>query len=174
MTYAVIYHSQTGNTRKIAEEIYRNIPTEDKSLYEMKDLQTVPEADVYFIGFSVRNRTCGIETMNCLDKVKGGKVALFATCGFYPAEQYQKQLEHNMMVWLPENAAYLGMYLCQGKISESQANKLKQTMPEAEGHLEQMFQEGACHPDMSDLANAAQFVAKIREQIEDNTIVQTM
>lgn len=174
MTYSVIYHSQTGNTEKLAKKIYQSISAAEKSIYEMQGLQTIPSADVYFIGFGVRNGTCGIETMNCLDKIKGGKIALFATCGFIPAEQYRNQVEHNMMVWLPEHAAYLGMYLCQGKIVQAQAEKFMQTMPEARGQMEEMFQEGSCHPDESDLENASQFAANLQLSLEQNQVIDIL
>lgn len=167
MTYAVIYHSQTGNTKQIAEEIYRNISSEDKCICDMRQIQAVPDADVYFIGFSIRNGTCGIETMNYLDRVKGGKIALFATCGFYPAEQYREQLEHNLMVWIPDNAEYLGIFLCQGKVPDEQWQKIKQMMPEASEQLEEMLQSGSSHPNTVDFAEAAQFTNRIQQSIED-------
>ncbi len=163
MKYAVVYHSETGNTQKIAEAIYDALPVGEKTILETRQLQTAPEADVYFVGFSIRNHTCGIETMNFLDQIKGGKVALFATCGFFPADAYREQLERRLSVWLPERAEYLGLFLCQGKILTEQADKIRANMPEADAQLAEMFEHGLSHPDEDDYLAAKTFAQKIQE-----------
>jgi len=173
MKYAVVYYSETGNTQKVAEAIYDVLPLGEKMLYQIKDLQTAPKADVYFVGFSIRNNTCGIETMNFLDQIKGGKVALFATCGFYPADGYREQLEHRLSVWLPERAKYLGMFLCQGRIQDAQADRIKQNMPKAEKQLIEMFIEGQGHPDEADMMAAKEFSEKIQKNAAEETISDT-
>ncbi len=170
MTYAVVYHSETGNTKAVAEAIYQSLPAGAARLYETTTLQTAPEADVYFVGFSVRNRTCGIETMNFLDQIKGGKIALFATCGFCPVDAYREQLEQHLAVWLPERAEYLGMFLCQGKVSSERAQKMIQEMPQAQAKMEDMFQRGLVHPDAEDLHEAQKFAQNIQVQCGEAVI----
>lgn len=166
MKYAVIYHSQTGNTKKIAEEIYQNIASPEKCICDMQQAQTVPEADVYFIGFGIRNGMCGIEAMNYLDKIKGGKIALFATCGFYPAEAYRKQLEHNLMIWLPDHAEYLELFLCQGRVSDTHWQQVKNMIPQAPQQVEKMLMDGRSHPDPEDMTKAAQFTVHIQQSLQ--------
>lgn len=161
MKYAVIYHSETGNTKRVADAIYNALPDGDKIILPIEQADTALEADVYFVGFSIRNNTCGIETMNFLDQIQGGKVALFATCGYFPADSYKDQLERRLSVWLPDYAEYLGMFLCQGKVDDAQAEKMIQNMPDVESQLKTMFQEGQSHPNDDDLSNAAQFAEQI-------------
>lgn len=161
MKYAVIYHSETGNTKRVADAIYNALPDGDKTILPIEQADTAPAADVYFVGFSIRNNTCGIETMNFLDQIQGGKVALFATCGYFPADSYKDQLERRLSVWLPDHAEYLGMFLCQGKVDDVQAEKMIQNMPDVESQLKTMFQEGQSHPNDDDLSNAAQFAEQI-------------
>ena len=89
MKYAVLYQSNTGNTKKIAEAIFDEINTEEKVLVDIYDMSHLPKADVYFVGFAVCNQSCSLSVMETLDSIEDSKVALFATCGFYPVEKYK-------------------------------------------------------------------------------------
>ena len=53
MRYAVVYLSDTGNTKKIAEEIFLALPEGKKKIVDLKK-DAFPDADLYFIGFPVK------------------------------------------------------------------------------------------------------------------------
>ena len=116
MKYAVIYRSRSGNTRLLAEEIYHalDVKEDDKAMVDLGETAEIPEADVYFIGFAVHNNLCSMKVLDCFEKISHGKFALFATCGYLPIEKYKANLEKYLDAWLPEEAEYLGMFLCQG------------------------------------------------------------
>ena len=90
MKYVVMYQSKSGNTEKIAEEIYQNLPEWDTDIYDIDKGGEIPLAEVYFIGFGVQRGTCSMEIINLFEKIKGGKIALFATCGSCPTDHYKK------------------------------------------------------------------------------------
>ena len=60
MKFAVIYDSETGNTKKIALEIYDTIGYRDKEIVNLSEDDEIPNADVYFVGFPVHQRNCGL------------------------------------------------------------------------------------------------------------------
>lgn len=166
MKYAVIYQSKSGNTREVAEEIYKSLSTDEKVIQDIDREEEIPQADIYLVGFGIRNQMCSMDVINCFDQITSGRFAVFATCGYVATEQYKANLEKRLDVWMPEDADYLGMFLCQGRVSkEGQKNMLDQ-MPEEKERMKQLFEYGESHPDREDLEKAAQFAREIQQQVE--------
>lgn len=163
MTYAIIYQSESGNTRKIAETIYDSIQAKEKQLISLNESREVPRADVYLIGGGVHDGTLSLDLLDCLDEIEGGKIALFLTCGFLPTDQYKERLEKAMAVWLPDEAQYLGMFLCQGAVGEVQQKRMREKMPEVAQKLVRMFEMGNGHPDEEDMEKAREFARCIEK-----------
>ena len=51
MKYAVVYISETGNTKELAENIFASLPENDKVIENAKTMNELPKADFYFVGF---------------------------------------------------------------------------------------------------------------------------
>ena len=51
--YIVLYASQTGNTKKLATEIFSMLPGRDKDLKPIEEFSADQETETYFIGFCV-------------------------------------------------------------------------------------------------------------------------
>ena len=51
LDYLVLYQSESGNTKKIAASIFSRLPGNSKDLIDIDTDKTIPEANVYFIGF---------------------------------------------------------------------------------------------------------------------------
>ena len=165
MKYAVLYQSDTGNTESLAMAIYDSIDSQNKELVKLDEDVEIPEADVYFVGFPVHNQNCSFMIMDCLDKIENGGVALFATCGMYTSEKYIEKIEIAMSVWLSDSVEYLGIYVCQGRITTEQRNAFIEDMPQVSAKLEEMFDEGEIHPDEEDLREAAVFASNVQNVI---------
>ena len=170
--YAVMYQSMTGNTKKIAEAVYEAIESGNKQLLEIGgNTQAVPDADVFFIGFNVHNESCSIDLIDCLEGISGGYVALFASCGYVPTEEYKASIERKTAVWLPEGATYMGMYICQGRVLEEQKEIMRRNLPDEVNVLDRMFEMGDTHPDRQDCNGAAAFAKNVLSKIEyENSI----
>lgn len=168
MTYAIIYQSETGNTEEVAHEIFNSLSGKDKRIINLERETRLPKADVYFVGFGIYNGTCSMKVIDFLDEIEEGKIALFATCGFTPGDQYKNTIEHNLEVWLPDDAEYLGMYLCQGMVMDEQRAAMKEKIPEAAEQMDRMFKQGTSHPDEEDLREAARFAQRIQKSLEDD------
>ena len=61
LDYLVVYDSETGNTKKIATEIFASLPGMSKDLINLHERTDFPEAKIYFVGFCVHRGTCRLE-----------------------------------------------------------------------------------------------------------------
>jgi flavodoxin len=163
MKYAVIYDSETGNTEKIAEQIYAAIDSSDKEFINLKTETQIPEADLYFVGFPIHKKSCSMKVMEALEQIENGKIALFATCGMKPTEKYKQKLEDSLSIWVSDDAEYLGMFLCQGKTTQEQKDYFYNTNPEYKAQIKEMLEEGNHHPDGDDFEEAVLFAKNILE-----------
>lgn len=168
MRYAVLYQSKSGNTKLLAEEIFNSIDSDEKVICDIDECDEIPAVDVYFVGFGIHNYSCSIDIANCMENIGVSKLALFATCGYMPTEQYKEKLEDNLEVWLPETAEYLGMYLCQGKVEFDRREIMISKMPQAENKMREMFNQGCTHPDDEDLEAVSNFAKRVQRIVENN------
>ena len=75
LDYLVVYDSETGNTKKIATEIFASLPGMSKDLINLHERTDFPEAKIYFVGFCVHRGTCRLEIGNFLSGLSGKSVA---------------------------------------------------------------------------------------------------
>lgn len=167
MKYAVIYQSKSGNTRLLAKEIYNSIDAEEKELCDIDEGGDIPEADMYFVGFGIHNNSCSMDIADCMENIGTAKLALFVTCGYTPTDKYKEKLEKNLEVWLPEEAEYLGMFLCQGNVEADRRKIMIAQVPHAEEQIRQMFLQGGSHPDEDDLTFASNFAKRMQQRAEN-------
>lgn len=166
LKYAVIYQSLTGNTERIARTIYEAIESDMKQLIDIENLDTILEADVYFVGFNVHNDSCSIQIIDCLEQITGGYIALFCSCGYVPTDEYKLFIENKLKVWLPDDTEYMGMYMCQGRVQEEQKELMYRDRQNKKEILDRMFDIGESHPDMQDFTDAMDFSKHVQTRIE--------
>jgi len=77
------------------------------------------------------------------------------------------ELEKNLEVWLPENAEYLDMFLCQGNVEMDRRQIMVSQMPHAEDKIRQMFNVGCTHSDEMDLKGVNLFAKRIQNIVEE-------
>ena len=92
LDYLVVYDSETGNTKKIATEIFASLPGMSKDLINLHERTDFPEAKIYFVGFCVHRGTCRLEIGNFLSGLSDKSVALFGTCGAGNSPEYYKEI----------------------------------------------------------------------------------
>lgn len=160
MRYAVVYLSDTGNTRKIAEEIFVALPEGEKKIADLKK-DSIPDADLYFIGFPVKYNYCSAPVLDLLESLYNKELAFFSTCGLSPTEGYKKMIFKNIQPWINESCTVRGYFLCQGKSVESYKESLKNNDVVVKEAFERMVSEGDAYPDDNDLDLAFSFVERI-------------
>jgi len=134
----VTYFTQTGNTKKVAESIYRNIEG-DKQIMPISEVQKedLEDYDLIFIGFPVHSHGVPFATESFIKKVpRDKKIAFFSTHGSL-------------------TGGMLSRFSCRGKVSLSALEILKKS-PEHRAWTDMAASAGT-HPDEHDLSEAASF-----------------
>jgi len=141
MKHLVVYSSPGGNTKKLAEELFRQLPDE-------KDIKQIMEApdpsgyDVVCVGFWFKGGQPDADSQKYLKKCSGKKVFLFATHGAATESDLVK-LGMNKARELAGGKNVVGAFSCQGEVPasalENAANKDPQPpwlkdAPAAKGH----------------------------------------
>lgn len=165
LDYLVIYESETGNTKKIATEIFAALPGMSKDLICLSEHPEIPEAQVYFVGFCVHRGTCSLDVGNFLGTLSSKAVALFGTCGAGNSEEYFRNIVNSASIWLEDDNLYLGGFICQGKMPpqirmkyESMLHQGNEEDDEKVKRQIQNFDAAMVHPDQEDLKHAKAFV----------------
>lgn len=176
LDYLVIYESETGNTKRIATEIFAALPGMSKdlmSLGEREDMD-IPEAEVYFVGFCVHRGTCSLEIGNFLGSLSSKAVALFGTCGAGNCEEYFRNIENSVRIWLEDDNLYLGGFICQGKMPQQIRMKYEAMLHRGSSedeakvkHQIQNFDAAMVHPDSNDCCHAREFVESCLKKLSE-------
>jgi len=165
MKVAVVYQSKSGNIRILAEELYDSLQGVEKEIIDIDETDYIPDADFYFIGFGIRNNSCGMDIAELFENMQDIRYALFLNCGFLPTERYKEKLLNNMDVWLPEGSELVDTFLCQGRMEKHEQDIMISKIPQSEMQLRDMFAEGSTHPDEEDLSSLRFFVSEILDSI---------
>ena len=72
MNIAIIYSSNTGNTKTIAEEIRKNLKNEN-IVYFGKATEPIPKADIHFIGSWTNKGNASDDMIEFVKKIKNTK-----------------------------------------------------------------------------------------------------
>ncbi len=141
MKHLVVYSSPGGNTKKLAEELFRQLPDEK----DIKPVEGAPDPagyDVICVGFWFKGGQPDAAGQKYLKKCSGKKVFLFATHGA-ATESDLVQLGMNKATELAGGKNVIGAFSCQGEVPanvlENAANKDPQPpwlkdAPAAKGH----------------------------------------
>ncbi len=164
MNYKIIYSSQTGNTRLLAETAASVLKLKIKGndTLEITDIQTItkplkpsPDDTIYFIGFWTDKGNCGESIKNTLKSLENCKVFLFGTAGFGQSQDYFERLLGNAAHNLPSTSTLIGTFMCQGKMPQSVRSRYKKMLEEKPGdtsiqRLLDNFDAALLHPSEDD------------------------
>lgn len=91
MRYSIVYSSNTGNTRQLAEEIEKQLPAGELVYCGAPDTAAL-QAEVLFVGFWTDKGSCDEKVAELLKQADGKTVYLFGTAGFGQSQQYFDQI----------------------------------------------------------------------------------
>ncbi|MCR5657199.1 MAG: flavodoxin family protein [Butyrivibrio sp.] len=161
LKYLVVYASETGNTKKIADEIFYALPSDSKEEINVRRWNGRHDAETYFIGFWANRGTCSLEIIDLIMSLHKKNVAFFGTCGLGNDQAYYKAIEQSAMVWLPEDNNFIGSYFCQGSmppIIRERYEESRERFSQAQyDRMIAIMDEGLKHPDKQDLLRANVF-----------------
>ena len=155
MSYSIVYSSNTGNTKLLAETIRDTLPKEE-CIYFGESSDEALKADKIYIGFWTDKGVCDADTLAFFKKLtEKNKVYLFGTAGFGGVGYYEKILEKSE-INLPEGVEVFGKYMCRGKMPMAVRDRyvnLKETSddPDRFDMLIKNFDKSLSHPNEKDL-----------------------
>ena len=170
MKSLVVYSSRTGNTKKVAEAVYKALP-DPKEIKKVEDAPPVDGYDFIAMGFWIDRGTADAEAGKYMAEIKGKKVGLFGTLGAYPDSDHAKDCINNAKKLMKENEI-LGIFLCQGKVDPALI-KMMEKMKDDPHHAmtperRASIEEGKKHPDETDCLNAQKAFEAMVTKLNDS------
>lgn len=153
--YSVLFSSQTGNTKILAQAIAKALPAADCDYFG--DYQgCVPSSSVLFVGFWTDKGTADAATLELLKTVKNKKIFLFGTAGFGGSAAYFQKILLRVQENLDAGNQVIGTFMCQGKmpLSVRQRYEKMKEQPNPAPNLDMLianFDRALTHPDEQDL-----------------------
>jgi len=169
MNVLVTYWSQTGNTRKIAEAIFRSLVC-DKTLKPFKEVETLDEFDLIFIGYPIMQFGPPPVARKFITLAEDKNVALFITHATVsnssdPSQQAMLAKELDKCIAICAHTKLLGMYHCQGELSEKISEELNNSGIPMLMSFAAMRPSTLGHPNPEEIKLAAEFAMKTIENI---------
>jgi flavodoxin len=165
MKTLVAYLSQTGNTKKVAEAIYSQIP-EEKEMKELGELTDLEGYDLCFIGFPVHAGNPAVAAKEFLEKNGAGKkVALFVThAAPEDAEDVPGLLDACRKA--AANAELVGFFDCQGALDDNVRDFLLKSDSPKHQEFGKMAYLTKGQPDEGRLEKAKAFAREVMEKAD--------
>jgi len=182
MKTLVLYYSQSGRTKTIAEAIYDVAKKEcDAELKELKDFSAdeFNNFDLVFVGSPCIGSDLAKPIKDLLDKIPENsqfKLAGFVTHSCYPPEKggiYIEMFEKWVgkcnktlgKVTSEKSVSYKGFFRCMGAPTPEIENFIHTQIISDEKEFKEYVEEARKHPDEQDIENAQKFAVKMIKEI---------
>jgi flavodoxin len=141
MKSLVVYSSQTGNTRKLAEAVFEMLP-DDKTLYPVDEAPDPSDYGLIAVGFWLMGGKPDPKSSEYLGKIGKKPLFLFATHGAGAGSDHAINGMEVAKSMAPESDIR-GTYSCQGEVNPKVLKKASQKpeppvwladAPDADGH----------------------------------------
>lgn len=157
MTYAIVFSSRTGNTRKLAERARARLGERDCAWFGgPSDLWegALDGVDVVLLGSWTDKGGLDPELSGVAAALSGRRVFLFGTCGYGGDPAYYARILENFRSALAPGAEVVGTYLCQGQMPPAVRERyllMAERDPERFSPLIENFDRAQGHPSEDDL-----------------------
>ena len=165
MKIAIVYSSNTGNTKMLAETI-KNALNDKDIAYFGKVNDGIPDSDLYIIGSWTNKGNASLDIQNFLKKLRNKKIVYFATAGYGGSDSYYNTLYGRVKEIIDPSNKILGHFYCQGKmpiaVRDRYVSMITQNPDDAKLKVSlQNFDEALNHPNNKDLKNVEQWIKDI-------------
>ena len=148
MKTLVVYSSQTGNTKKLAETVCESLPN-GTLMCSVDEAPNPDDYDLVALGFWLQAGQPDPKSAGYLEKLKGHQnVFLFATHGANPNSEHAKNAMARAQS-LAENATVTGTFSCFGEVNPKVLAKVK-AKPQPPVWIDDSA-HAVGHPDQRDL-----------------------
>jgi len=155
MKSLVVYSSQTGNTRKLADAVFEAL-TGEKEIYPVSEAPDPSGYEFIALGFWLIHGKPDPESLEYLPKIKGKPLFLFATHGAAARSEHAMN-GMNYAKDLASGARIVGSYSCQGEVDPKIMEKAREKPEPPEWFADAPVAVG--HPDKSDVEELKRLIA---------------
>ncbi|MDM8549865.1 flavodoxin family protein [Desulfobacterales bacterium HSG2] len=155
MKSLVVYSSQTGNTKKLADAVFETL-TGEKEIYPISDAPDHEGYDFVAVGFWLKAGKPDPKSSEYLEKIGEKSLFLFATHGAGKKSAHAENAMNHAKNLAPK-AKIVGMYNCQGEVAPKILEKLG-AKPEPPVWLADA-PAATGHPDESDIDELRRIVS---------------
>ena len=164
--YSIIYSSKTGNTKKLAETIYKILPRNGCDYYCAADKIDYELSDVIYIGFWTEKGFADSLTIVFFNQLKKQKIFFFCTACFGAMVKFFKNIINNVKRKIDSSNIIIGTFMCQGKMPLSvraRYEKMKQqnNLSINVDNLITNFDKALSHPNEKDLKKLEKIIKSI-------------
>ena len=158
MRTLVLYSSQSGNTKKLADVIYGVLPN-DKKIFSIDEApEILADIDLIALGFWFQGGKPDLKATRFLPQLNNKKIFLFVTHGAAKGSAHAQQ-GMAAAIALAAGAKVIGTFSCQGEVS-SQVIQTAAAKPEPPPWL-QDAPSAIGHPNQNDCNELRQEIAGI-------------
>jgi flavodoxin len=158
MKSLITYSSQSGNTSKLAKEIFNELKGE-KDIFPIDETPSSESYDLIAIGFWFQAGKPDPKSVEYLSKLNiDSKVFLFATHGAAKNSEHVKNALDYAKA-LTNGAEIAGTFTCQGEVNPKVLEKIKQK-PEPPVWINDA-DKAVGHPDQKDLDDLKQMIKQL-------------
>ena len=161
MKTAVIFSSLTGNTKKVAYEIFDEMPKGTR-IYDLKELDNEIEEEFLVLGYWVDRAKPNKEMLEFMNNLRGKIIVTFGTLGANPNSEHGSITKNNVNEILEKNNIVLGNFLCQGKIDPKITEMFKKMGTKGPHMMTEerlkRHEEALKHPNEEDFKAARDFI----------------
>ncbi len=161
MKTLVTYYSQTENTKKIADAIYKEFNVEKKEMLLLKEVKDLAEYELTLVGFPIHKFGVPEKVGDFLkNNVSGKKIALFITHAMPSDSDALKTVLQNCKE-AASGADLLGVFHCRGELSEKIAKIMMKNDDPNVKNFANMREATIGHPNSSEISEAKLFARSI-------------
>ncbi len=155
MKSLIVYSSQSENTQKLADEIYKNLDGE-RDIFPVDEAPSAKGYDLIFVGFWLKAGKPDPKSSAYLEKAgKDARLFLFATHGAAAGSDHVRNAV-NLAAGLTDGSDIAGVFTCQGEVNPKVLEKVKQK-PEPPVWINDA-NDAVGHPDEKDIAAVIQAI----------------
>ncbi len=168
MYIPIYYSSITGNTKKLAEYIKKELEADghESELYDsaLPGGESDKEAEIILLAFWCRRSGMDDFSLRTLSRMRGKRILAMGTIGGNASGPYGDRVRENVRAIIEKENACLGVCICQGAVNLKRVQG-RRLLPKEDRHFLSdekyaRFLETQGHPDEADLRQTAECVRR--------------
>lgn len=167
MKALVTYYSDSGNTAKVAEGLFKGLKVKNKALVSIEKVTSLKEYDIIYCGFPVIEHSVPMKVQTFLKTIPANSnIAFFSTHGSV-RDGAKARTAFETAGTLVKSSRILGTFGVRGGVKQSVIDAL-QNKPEHKPWIDEAI-SAAGHPNESDLNDVAQFANQVLDKVKYKT-----